>query len=169
MNKVFIGGSRLINRLNADVTQRLERIVARQLSVLIGDASGVDQAVQTYFSACQYPHVTVYCTGQQCRNNVAGWPIISVPPPHHTHDFQFFTAKDAAMARDAEVGLMIWDGQSRGTLVNVTRLVAARKPVVVYVSARRDFVTVKVQAELMALFSQCPPHVRQRLDQYLWA
>ncbi len=136
MNKVFIGGSRLINRLNADVTQRLERIVARQLSVLIGDASGVDRAVQAYFSACQYPHVTVYCTGQQCRNNVAGWPIISVPP-------------------------------RRGTLVNVTRLVAARKPVVVYVSARRDFVTVKVQAELMALFSQCPPHIRQRLDQYL--
>lgn len=64
---------------------------------------------------------------------------------------------------------MIWDGQSRGTLVNVARLVAARKPVVIYVSGQGDFVTVKAQTELVALLSQCPPHVRQCLDQYLGA
>jgi hypothetical protein len=36
------------------------------------------------------------------------------------------------MAAQATVGLMLWDGESRGTLLNVLRLVAQGKPVVVY-------------------------------------
>jgi len=32
------------------------------------------------------------------------------------------------MAKDADVGLALWDGQSTGTLVNVAHLVARSKP-----------------------------------------
>jgi hypothetical protein len=41
------------------------------------------------------------------------------------------------MAQEATVGFMLWDGESRGTLLNVLRLVAQEKPVVVYVAPER--------------------------------
>ncbi|MGH9853618.1 MAG: addiction module antidote protein, partial [Blastocatellia bacterium] len=162
-----IGGSRNISRLDADVTRRIDRMVERELSILVGDASGADKAVQTYLSERQYPNVVVFCTGGECRNNVAEWPVTSVPQPHHTRDFQFFTAKDSAMAREADVGLMLWDGQSCGTIVNVARMVAANKPVVVYVPARKDFSTVRSHSDLESLLFRCTPNVRQHINEYI--
>ncbi len=167
MKKVFIGGSRSISRLDAEVMRRIDRMVERKLSVLVGDANGADKAVQTYLGERQYPNVVVFFTGGQCRNNVAEWPVTSAPPPHHIKDFRFFTAKDSVMAREADVGLMLWDGQSCGTIVNVARMVAANKPVVVYVSARKDFSTVRSRPDLEALLSLCAPKVRRRIDEYI--
>ena len=167
MKKIFIGGSRSINRLEAEVTRRIDRMVERELYILVGDANGADKAVQTYLSKRRYPNVIVFFTGGQCRNNVAAWPVTSTPAPHHTRDFRFFTAKDAAMAREADVGLMLWDGQSCGTIVSVARMVAADKPVVVYVSTRKDFSTIRSHSDLEALLSLCAPNVRRRIDEYI--
>ncbi len=167
MKKVFIGGSRSISRLDADVTRRIDRMVEQELLILVGDANGADKAVQAYLSDRQYPNVIVFFTGGQCRNNVAEWPVTSAPQPHHTRDFRFFTAKDSVMAREADVGLMLWDGQSCGTIVNVARMVVSNKPVVVYVSARKDFSTVRSHSDLAALLSLCAPKVRRRIDEYI--
>jgi hypothetical protein len=71
------------------------------------------------------------------------------------------------MAREADVSLMLWDGQSCGTMVNVARMVSAGKPVVVYVPARKDFSTVRSRSDLEALLSQCTPNVRQRIYEYI--
>ncbi len=169
MKKVFIGGSRCINRLDAEVTRRIDRMVERELSILIGDANGADKAVQTYLSERQYPNVVVFFTGGQCRNNVAAWPVTSAPAPHRTKDFRFFTAKDSVMAREADVGLMLWDGQSCGTIVSVARMVAVNKPVVVYEPARKDFSTVRSHSDLEALLSLCAPNIRRRINEYILA
>ena len=48
-------------------------------------------------------------------------------PPRSKKDFQFYAAKDREMARDAEFDLMIWDGKSPGTVLNVLRVVGASK------------------------------------------
>ncbi|MGZ5441159.1 MAG: hypothetical protein ACXW5U_05340 [Thermoanaerobaculia bacterium] len=42
---------------------------------------------------------------------------MAIKPPHRTLDFEYFTAKDAAMAEQADYGLMLWDGESVGTLL----------------------------------------------------
>jgi hypothetical protein len=55
------------------------------------------------------------------------------------------------MAAEATVGLMLWDGRSRGSLLNVLRLAARDKPVVVYVEPRRSFVEVRRRLDLPAL------------------
>jgi hypothetical protein len=167
MKKVFIGGSRRISRLDTEVTRRIDQMIERELDILIGDANGADKAVQAYLSERQYPNVVVFCTGGQCRNNVGGWPVTSVPAPHRIRDFRFFTAKDAAMALEADVGLMLWDGQSAGTIVNVARMVVANKPVVVYISLKKDFSTIRSHSDLEALLSLCTPSVRERIDRYV--
>lgn len=65
---------------------------------------------------------TVYCTNDECRNNVGGWPVRAIRATRE-RGFDFYALKDAAMTADAECGFMLWDGQSRGTLANVRRLV----------------------------------------------
>ncbi len=76
-------------------------------------------------------------------------------------------AKDAAMAEEADVGLMLWDGESSGTLVNAARLIAAGKPVVVYITPDKEFRTLKSQTDFEALLSPCSSEIRQRIDRYV--
>jgi len=132
MTKVFIGGSRRVSRLNAEVRQRLDNIVAKRLPIVIGDAKGADRAVQQYLFSKAYPDVEVFCVGGYCRNNVGNWPSRMVATGKSEKNFQFYSTKDRAMAREASVGLMIWDGQSTGTLLNVLRLLRQNKKVVVF-------------------------------------
>lgn len=167
MKKVFIGGSRRISRLHADVRRRIDEMIERALCILVGDANGADKAVQSYLNKRQYRNVIVFCASGQCRNNVAGWPVTSVTPPHRAKGFRFYTAKDSAMAREADVGLMLWDGQSCGTIVNIARMVAADKPVVVYVAPNRSFSTVRSRSDLERLLSMCPSDARKRIDEYI--
>lgn len=150
MSVVFIGGSRRLSRLNAVLRGRLDNIIERGHSVLIGDANGGDRAVQTYLAERGYPAVTVYCTNGQCRNNVGQWSVQSVEATNQ-RGFDYYALKDAAMAADAEYGFMLWDGKSKGTLFNIRRLLSASKPVVVYLATGHRFHTIRCEAELAAL------------------
>jgi hypothetical protein len=67
------------------------------------------------------------------------------------------------MATAATVGLMLWDGQSRGTLMNVLRLLDRHKPVVVYVGPRKGFVDVRTQGDLTALLGELDRQAARRL------
>ena len=72
MTKVFIGGSRRISRLDADVKRRIDRMIEKRLQVLVGDANGADKAVQEYLRTKDYDLVEVFCSGDACRNNRGG-------------------------------------------------------------------------------------------------
>jgi hypothetical protein len=167
MKTVFVGGSRKVNRLNAAIRDRLQQMIQNRLEILVGDANGADRIVQGFFDEMKYKNVTVYCTGGICRNNVGGWPVMAVAPPHRTRDFEYFTAKDAAMARNADFGLMLWDGESSGTVVNAARLVALRKPTVIYMSPRREFLTLKSRDDLRRLLGSVRPDVSDRVNEYI--
>ena len=143
MTRVFIGGSRRISRLSDPLRSRIDRIVEKELSVLIGDANGADKAVQQYLREQAYKFVEVFSSDVTPRNNVGGWPVRVVRPTHARRDFDYYATKDRAMAAEATVGLMIWDGESRGTLLNVLRLIGQGKPVVVYVGPKGVFMDVR--------------------------
>jgi len=167
MKNVFIAGSRRISRIPSEVRQRLDEMIRRELTVIVGDANGADKSVQAYFAEKRYDKVTVYCTGGDCRNNVGRWPVRAVTAPHAARDFAYFTAKDAAMADDADVALMLWDGQSSGTIVNVARLVSRLKPTVIYSVPTKTFATLKTPEELIEFLSAVDPAVRAKLDDYI--
>lgn len=143
MTKVFIGGSRRITRLNAQIRRRLDRIIEKSLPVVIGDANGADKAVQQYLRDRGYDQVEVFCSNGVCRNNLGGWATRPVPVPKGPKDFQFYSAKDRQMAKEATVGFMLWDGRSRGTLENILNLLEMKKKVVVYFTPTKEFVTLK--------------------------
>jgi adenine-specific DNA-methyltransferase len=167
LKSVFVGGSRKISHIGADVKQRLDRMIEGGLLVLVGDANGADKAIQTYLHEREYRNVRVFCTGGDCRNNVGQWPAQPVTPPHRARDFAFFTAKDAAMAEEADAALMLWDGESNGTLVNVARMTARRKPVVIYIAPVKSFETIRSRADLERLLAGCPADDRTRIHEYI--
>ena len=67
------------------------------------------------------------------------------------------------MAANATHGLMLWDGESRGTLTNIKNLVRDRKPVVVYFSPSKTFLTIKTATDLDALLAQATPTARHEV------
>jgi len=153
MRKVFIGGSRQITKLNAQVRQRLDQIIEKELEVLIGDANGADKAVQQYLHTRSYRRVLVFCSNGTCRNNIGRWETRAIPAPRGATGFEYYSAKDRQMAREASVGFMLWDGHSRGTLANIIRLLDDQKKVVVYLRASDGFATVKTKRELEQLLA----------------
>jgi len=139
LTSVFIGGSRAISRLSTEVTARIDRIMDQGFHVLVGDAYGADKAVQRRLDEVEYRNVTVFCAGSKCRNNVGHWATFGVAVRPRTRGFALFAAKDREMAEQADYGLMIWDGQSVGTLMNVWRLLRLNRKVVVYSRPDRGF------------------------------
>lgn len=167
MSKVFFGGSRKLSRLNSAVLARLRNLIDNGHTVLIGDANGVDRAVQTFFSDEGYRSVIVYCMDGECRNNVGSWPIHAVESHGRRKDFAYFAMKDAEMSVEADYGFMVWDGESKGTLNNVLNLLQQRKSVLLYGSTSREFVQIRSARELKTLLAESPPEVIEYLNRRL--
>lgn len=167
MNKVFIGGSRRLSRLNADVRQRIDNILQKGYSVLIGDANGADKAVQQYLFDKNYRNVLVYCVGEKCRNNVGQWETKLVGEPSKVKDFHYYTIKDLEMIKDTDYGFMLWDTKSKGTLNNIINLLRENKIVIVYVSKDKKFYTLRALNELEKLLTRCDKSSLKHLERKL--
>ncbi len=139
MTKVFIGGSRRVSRLSKHVQKELDHIIEKKFSILIGDANGADKAVQKYLHRKNYREVEVFCTEGNLRNNVGEWETRDIPPGTRKRDFNFYSKKDRAMAKEATSGLMIWDGKSIETLMNTYRIIRKEKEVVFYSALDKSF------------------------------
>lgn len=159
MKAVFVGGSRRLSRLSAEVRHRLGSIMEGGFWVYVGDANGADKALQQFFAEHEYDRVLVYCVDGRDRNNLGRWQIRPVEPPVGARGFEYYAAKDVQMAADASFGMMLWDGVSRGTLANIQNLLARGKPVAVYCSRQGRFRDLAREADLADLLAQ-PQHPR---------
>ncbi len=167
--KVFIAGSRRLSRLSKDVKRRIDNIVGRGLTVIVGDANGVDKAVQQYLSAMNYSNVLVFCMEGGCRNNVGKWPTRDITAAPGARGFAYFSTKDRAMVKEADYGLMLWDGKSHGTLTNIVDLVQQGRPVVVYLAPAKSFVTLHESEQLSDFLRSFDPAMLQRIERDLHA
>jgi len=165
MSTVFIGGSRHISRLSAQVKERLNNIINNGHKVVVGDAAGADKAIQKHMLDAAYNNVTVFCSGDQPRNNLGGWLIHSITPPKSSKGFQFYAAKDREMALEADFGLMIWDSKSPGTVLNVLRLVRAEKFAVLINVPDNITHNIKSTAHWNEFLAQCSPDLRAEIRQ----
>src|SRR3989304_5887876 len=123
MTKVFIGGSRRVSTLNKHDEQRVDNIIEKGFTVVVGDANGVHTAVQQYLASKHHEKVVVFCMAGQCRNNLGKWPTRNITAAPSACGFAYFSTKDRVMVEEADYGLMLWDGKSRGALTNIVDLV----------------------------------------------
>lgn len=156
MKSIFLGGSRRISRLSDAIRTKLDELVQRGFWFFIGDANGADRAIQQHLANRHYDRVIVYSVTGNLRNNVGAWRVRFVDAPETARGFELYSAKDLQMATDATYGLMLWDGKSRGTLANIRNLLAQGKPVAVYISPIRRFVSLRSDDDLKKLGPYAP-------------
>lgn len=138
---VFVSGSRSQTEIPAIVQESLNAIVAKELSVLIGDSNkGVDNEVLDYLRAPLYPNVAVYTVNKRTRVRVEpDWEtrVIEADPRQKPQERQM--VKDRAMAEAADWGLAVFNPLektrfgsvrvSAGTLRNAIHLLLRSKAV----------------------------------------
>jgi len=164
MAMIFLGGSRDIFELPVPVIERIGAIVAAEHGVLIGDAPGADAEMQGLLAGYNYEHVGVFHAGPEPRNNLGDWAAYPVPPPDGAEGFAAHAGKDREMARRADFGLMVWDGESPGTCLNVLRLVMKGSPCVVCGTMRGMMATVRDTLGWRAMLHHADPEVRRAVE-----
>lgn len=140
MSTVFISGSRAIHKLNLDIENRLNNILTKNFRIIIGDANGVDAAIQKYLVKKNYPAVEVYCSGDNCRNNLGHWKSNHIES--NKTGRAFFEEKDKKMAEVSDYGFIIWDGKSIGSLNNIAELISKGKKSLIYYLPKEIFITI---------------------------
>jgi len=167
MTKVFIAGSRRLSRLNADVKRRIDTMIEKDFTILVGDANGADKAVQRYLAEKGYRNVIVHCMANNCRNNVGSWPTREILPLKGARGFAYYATKDQAMVDDAAYGLMLWDGESKGTLNSVINMIRQEKPVVVYLAPKKTFQNLRSPSDVVDLLGNCDRASVRRFEREL--
>lgn len=162
-NIIFIGGSRHVSHLPAEIQQRLNNVINCGHRVIVGDANGVDKAVQKYLHDALYENVTVFCSGASSRNNLGRWQTRNIDAPKSSKGFQFYAVKDREMAREANFGLMIWDGKSLGTLLNILRLVCGKKIAVLFNVPEKRAINIKTISDWHGFISHLSNEMLQKL------
>jgi hypothetical protein len=103
-----------------------------------------------------------------CRNNIGNWPTRAVSADNPgRRDFAYYSTKDRVMTDEADYGLMLWDGESRGTLTSIVDLVARGKPVAVYFAPKKTFYTLRDSSELEMLLHQVDPSTLSQIHPQL--
>lgn len=161
MTTIFLSGSRSISRLAPQVQERLLNIIGNEFDVVVGDANGADKAVQKFLSAKDYRRVTVYHVGDSSRNNAGGWPSVQVESGRAGSGWERYAQKDKQMAQIADYGMVLWDGESSGSIHNVLELVKNAKPAVVFFAPEKTFVQVKNMDDATALLKKANEEVQQ--------
>jgi hypothetical protein len=162
--KIFISGSLSINELKDDIINYINILLSNDYGVIIGDAKGVDRLVQKYLSKFE-TRTTIFCSGQQPRNNIGDWPVQLITTTYAKGSRAFFTAKDIRMAEVADIGLMIWDTKSTGTLSNVIELLSRKKKSVVFVNKVKIFKNITTLEQLKELLTYMSESDKQKADE----
>ena len=71
------------------------------------------------------------------------------------------------MVDDAAYGLMLWDGESKGTLNSAINMIRQEKPVVVYLAPKKTFQNLRSSNDVMDLLSNCDRASAQRFEREL--
>ena len=136
--KIVLGGSRHLEFIPKEIAERLLEWMDNSSEFLIGDAPGSDRAFQLFLNSKKYPYITVYTSADEVRNNLGNWQVEKIESGLKSKSNAVHAFKDRKMSQIADIGLMIWDGKSAGTLSNVIDLLSQGKNCYIWVAPDSD-------------------------------
>ena len=148
--KVFIGGPLKIKTLKPDVISKLNSIIKKKYKVLIGDDNGIDKTIQNYFLNRKYENVEIFSVNE-FRNNLGGWKSNIIKVETKVKNREYYAIKDRKMAEIADVGFMIWNKKSQGTLNNILNLLILEKKVCLFIHQESKLVLLKEIKDLESI------------------
>ena len=125
---IFLGGSKIINRLEDKIKEDLIDYMNLGHNILIGDCIGADKEMQKLLAENGYPLVTVYYSGDRPRFNLGNWKTKHISSNKYLSEYERQKLKDNQMILDADFGYMLLQGQTKGTMANVNKLLEGNKP-----------------------------------------
>jgi hypothetical protein len=145
--KIFLGGTRKVNRLPGEVIELMENYIYQKSEFLVGDAPGSDKAFQAFLAKydCQ---VTVFSSAPYVRNNEGNWPTQLLDSGLKTKSNAMHSIKDRAMGELCDSALMMWDSQSVGTLTNILDVISQGKTAYLYNWPDSELIHITDQIEL---------------------
>ena len=138
----------MIKELDENVYRKLNSICEKEYNVLVGDADGIDSSVQKFLKEKKYKNVTIFASNGMARNNYGNWEIENVIVDNNITRFDFYAQKDLEMAKNADIGFMIWNGKSKGTFNNMINLLNLEKEVILYFVPNQKFYYFKTMKDL---------------------
>ncbi len=140
---VFISGSISIKTLPSQVKESILKIIEQNMTILVGDAPGIDTLAQDLCHARNYSNLTVY--------TITSFPrYLADTSSNFKHIFvdtsikkerERQTHKDKAMSDDSTFSLVVWDGFSKGSFANINRALDQNKKVKVFYTVINDFLS----------------------------
>lgn len=135
---VVLGGSRHIEKISAEVMDLLNEYVDKKYNFLIGDAPGSDASFQSFFAKKQYKNIKIFSSAGYVRNNVGNWYSELIESGLKSKSNSVHAFKDRHMCKLSNLGIMIWDCQSAGTLSNIIDLIRQGKNCFIWVAPDSD-------------------------------
>ena len=152
--KVFISGSKgtaryYRHRMPCPIREKLDNLMEEDAEIIIGDCWGIDADVQKYLNDNGYQSVTVYVAGgkRPARNNEGNWEEKHFDVSCFT-GYSMRAEKDIHMAEEADMGLAIWDEESKGTFVNMVCILAQGKPCEVFSLKQQKWLEIMSVSDL---------------------
>ena len=140
-NSVFISGSIAIKRLPIEVMESIQTMIEKGMTILVGDAPGIDTLVQDLCHKESYLNVIIYtitATPRYKANSNFQEKTISVSQEIKSQR-ERQTYKDRAMSEDSIFSLVVWDGKSKGSYANIKRALESKKGVKIYYQDIEDY------------------------------
>lgn len=163
MMTVFLSGSRALSRINDAIRERLDNMIEKEMNIIVGDANGADKAMQSHLAKRGYKNVIVFHVNGYVRNNVGDWKTESVKADSKLAGRDLYAQKDKEMARLADIGLVLWDGKSAGSVHNIFELLKHGKKVVVYFGPEKQFYTISSMDDAQILLNKCDSQTIQAI------
>ena len=136
--RIVLGGSRHLEFIPNEIAERLLEWMESSSTFLVGDAPGTDRAFQIFLKSKKYLGVKVYTSADEVRNNLGNWEVEKVESGLKSKSNAVHAFKDRKMSHIADIGLMIWDCKSAGTLSNVIDLISQGKNCFIWVAPDSD-------------------------------
>ena len=155
-NIVFLSGTRKVDRLPGEVLELLNDLIDSKAVFIVGDAPGSDRAFQKYLAKQEVDSVTVYFSAPTIRGNIGGWPSQFVDSGLKTKSNAMHSAKDRKMSELCTQAIMIWDGQSAGTLANSIDVSEQDKTCYLYDFLENELMKFETTASLMDYLEPFP-------------
>jgi len=108
-------------------------------NILVGDADGIDAEIQKLCKSQNYNFITVYTINSKPRNNFGNFNVKNIATNNSIHYKDAFVQKDIAMTNESDYGIVIWDGESKGSYENIVRLIRQNKLCMVYVMKNKKW------------------------------
>ena len=167
--RIVLGGSRHLEFIPNEIADQLFDWMENSTEFLIGDAPGTDRAFQKFLHSKKYSTVTIYSSAGEIRNNLGNWQVEKVESGLKSKSNAAHAFKDRKMSRLADIGLMIWDSQSAGTLSNVIDLVDQQKECYMWLAAESElcrFDNLKSLDKFLLNYPEQSEEAKKRLKRF---